>query len=175
MTGGMAMVQVKSYIPDIYSDESYREAMRLVNEFARQEGRRPRILLTQMGWDEHRLKAKSISAEYAEIGFDVDIGPRFQNPSDAARQAVENDVHFIEIYDLDHEYIVIAAEIISELKKMNREDILVIAEGCLGEKDYEYLYSEGVAAIINPAMILSRSVMELMNLLLRPEKERLVS
>jgi methylmalonyl-CoA mutase len=170
------MIQVKSNsVPDIYSDESYREAMRLVNEFSRQEGRRPRILLTQMGWDERRLKAKSISAEYAEIGFDVDIGPRFQNPSDAAKQAVENDVHFIEIYDLDHEYLVIASEIISELRKMNREDILVIAEGCLNEKDYGYLYSEGVAAIINPAAILPRSVIELMHLLLRPDQGRLVS
>ena len=169
------MVQMKSHVPDIYSDESYGKAMRLVSEFSRQEGRRPRILLTQMGWDEHRLKAKSISAEYAEIGFDVDIGPRFQNPVDAARQAVENDVHFIEIYDLDHEYTIVVPEIISELKKMNRDDILVIAEGCLKEKDYEYLYSAGVAAIINPARILSRSVIELMNMLLRPEKERLVS
>ncbi len=169
------MIQIKSDpVPDIYSDESYREAIRLVNEFARREGRRPRILLTQMGWDERKLKAKSLSAEYAELGFDVDIGPRFQNPSDAVKQAIENDVHFIEIYDLDHEYIVIASEIISQLKKLNRDDILVIAVGCLVEKDYEYLFSEGVAAIFSPAVLLPGSVRELM-LLLQPDQERLVS
>jgi len=171
------MIQKKSNtdLPVFYSDESYIEAIRLVNEFARKEGRRPRILLTQMGWDDRRLKAKSISAEYAEIGFDVDIGPRFQNPAEAAKHAVENDVHVIEIYDLDHEYIIIAPEIISALRKLKREDILVIVQGTFKEKDYEYLYEEGVAAIISPAEILPRSVCDLMKLLMEPDEGRMVS
>lgn len=156
-------------------DDSFREATKLVAEFADNEGRHPRILLTQMGWDERKLRAKSISVEYANLGFDVDIGPRFQNPGEVAKQAIENDVHFIEIYDLDPQYVIIASEIMTELRKLNREDILVIAEGPLRNQDYKYLYKEGVTAIFSPAVSIPRSITMLLPLLLQTDKGRMVS
>lgn len=158
-----------------YTDESFREARKLVAEFADTEGRNPRILLTQMGWDERKLRAKSISVEYANLGFDVDIGPRFQSPAEVAKQAIENDVHFIEIYDLDPQYVIIASEILSELKKLNREDILVIAEGPLRNQDYKYLYREGVTAIFSPAVSIPKSTTILLPLLLQTDGGKMVS
>jgi methylmalonyl-CoA mutase len=165
----MLQARQDSGMPD-FTDELFREATRLVAEFAGNEGRNPRILLTQMGWDDRKLKAKSISVEYANLGFDVDISPRFQNPAELAKQAVENDVHFIEIYDLDPEYLIIAPEIISELRKLERDDILLIAEGSLRNQDYRYLFSNGVAAVLNPSVPVTRSVSNLLQMILHEEK-----
>lgn len=157
------------------SDESFATARMLVAEFSKNEGRNPRILLSQMGWDERKLKAKSLSVEYANLGFDVDIGPRFQNPAEIARQAIENDVHFIEIYDLDPQYVIIVSEILAELKNLNREDILVIAEGPLRNQDYKYLYKEGVTAIFSPSVSIPESTTILLPLLLQTDRGKMVS
>jgi methylmalonyl-CoA mutase len=163
---------------DIYEcqpDDSFNTATGLVAKFAEKEGRQPRILLTQMGWDDHKLRAKMVSSAFADLGFDVDISPRFQNAAGAAKQAAENDVHIIVVYDLEPEYTVIAPEIISELQKLNRDDILVMAEGPLYAADYKYLYDKGVAAIFNQSVSVSKAAGEMMQILIEVNKEKMIS
>lgn len=156
-------------------DDSFKKATGLVAKFAEKEGRQPRILLTQMGWDDHKLRAKMVSSAFADLGFDVDISPRFQNAAGAAKQAVENDVHIIVVYDLEPEYTVIAPEIITELQKLKREDILVMTEGPLHAEDYKYLYDNGVAAIFNQSVSVARAAGEMMQILLELNREKIIS
>ncbi|MBE3139396.1 MAG: methylmalonyl-CoA mutase, partial [Thermoplasmata archaeon] len=132
------------------SDNDFNEARALVARFAEKEGRQPRIMIAKMGQDGHDRGAKVVSTGYADIGFDVDIGPLFQTPAEAAKQAVENDVHVLGVSSLAAGHKTLVPQVINELKRLGREDILVIAGGVIPPQDYQYLYDAGVAAIFGP-------------------------
>jgi len=142
-------------ISGIYSSESgkdktFSEARELAKEFARTQGRQPRIMIAKMGQDGHDRGAKVVSTGYADIGFDVDIGPLFQTPAEAAKQAVENDVHVLGVSSLAAGHKTLIPAVIKELEKLGREDIMVIAGGVIPAQDYKFLYDEGVVAIFGP-------------------------
>ena len=154
------------YSQAIMNDNSFALARTLANDFATKFGRRPRILIAKMGQDGHDRGAKVISTSFADIGFDVDIGPLFQTPSEVARQACENDVHFVGVSSLAAGHKTLIPELISELDKMGRGDILVIAGGVIPQKDYAFLFESGVAAVFGPGTIISKAAAELLNLYL---------
>jgi methylmalonyl-CoA mutase len=142
-------------ISGVYSQESghnnsFTEACRMAAEFAAREGRQPRIMVAKMGQDGHDRGAKVVSTGYADMGFDVDIGPLFQTPAEAAKQAVENDVHVLGISSLAGGHKTLIPLVIKELKKIGRDDIMVIAGGVIPAQDYQFLYDAGVAAIFGP-------------------------
>ena len=147
-------------ISGIYSSESkedtaFSEAKEMAARFARKEGRQPRIMIAKMGQDGHDRGAKVVSTGYADIGFDVDIGPLFQTPAEAARQAVENDVHLLGVSSLAGGHKTLVPQVIEELRKMGREDILVIAGGVIPAQDYQSLYDAGVVGIFGPGTSIS--------------------
>lgn len=131
--------------------------------FAREEGRRPRILIAKMGQDGHDRGAKVVATAYADMGFDVDIGPLFQTPGEAARQAVENDVHVVGVSSLAAGHKTLVPALIKELKDLGRPDILVICGGVIPQRDYEYLYSQGVAAVFGPGTVLPDAALEILD------------
>jgi methylmalonyl-CoA mutase len=142
-------------ISGVYSSESgqdstFAEAQALAKEFAKKHGRQPRIMIAKMGQDGHDRGAKVVSTGYADIGFDVDIGPLFQTPAEAAKQAVENDVHVLGVSSLAAGHKTLIPSVIEEIKKLGREDIMVIAGGVIPAQDYEFLYDAGVVAIFGP-------------------------
>jgi methylmalonyl-CoA mutase len=142
-------------ISGVYAEQSgddaeFSEVQQLTDEFARLDGRRPRILVAKMGQDGHDRGAKVIATSFADMGFDVDIGPLFQTPEEVAKQAVENDVHIVGASSLAAGHKTLIPKLIDELKRLNREDILVIAGGVIPKKDYDYLYEKGVAAVFGP-------------------------
>jgi methylmalonyl-CoA mutase len=158
-------------ISGVYSSESgqdkvFAEACELAGEFAAREGRQPRIMIAKMGQDGHDRGAKVVSTGYADMGFDVDIGPLFQTPSEAARQAVENDVHILGISSLAGGHKTLVPQVIEELKKLRREDIMVIAGGVIPAQDYEYLYKAGVIAIFGPGSKISVAGKQILKVLL---------
>jgi methylmalonyl-CoA mutase len=158
-------------ISGIYSgesglDSSFCEACELANQFASIVGRRPRIMVAKMGQDGHDRGAKVVSTGYADIGFDVDIGPLFQTPAEVARQAVENDVHVLGVSSLAGGHKTLIPQVIEELKKLGREDIMVIAGGVIPAQDYDYLYHTGVVAIFGPGTRVSETGKELLKVLL---------
>jgi len=155
------------YSSEYKSDSDFREAKAMAEEFASRAGRQPRIMIAKMGQDGHDRGAKVISTGYADIGFDVDIGPLFQTPAEAARQAVENDVHLLGVSSLAAGHKTLIPEVINELKKMGREDILVIAGGVIPPQDYQFLYDAGVAAIFGPGTSVSKTAREILSLLLQ--------
>lgn len=138
------------YSKELTEDDSFKEVQALTNKFAELEGRRPRIMIAKMGQDGHDRGAKVIATSYADMGFDVDIGPLFQTPEEVARQAMENDVHIIGASSLAAGHKTLIPALIAELKRFGREDILVIVGGVIPKKDYEFLYRHGVAAIFGP-------------------------
>jgi methylmalonyl-CoA mutase len=138
------------YSNDLTGDDSFKEVQALTNKFAELEGRRPRIMIAKMGQDGHDRGAKIIATSYADMGFDVDIGPLFQTPEEVARQAMENDVHIIGASSLAAGHKTLIPALIAELKKLGREDILVIVGGVIPKKDYDFLYKHGVVAIFGP-------------------------
>jgi len=148
------------------SDDNYNEARALVARFAEKEGRQPRIMIAKMGQDGHDRGAKVVSTGYADIGFDVDIGPLFQTPAEAAKQAVENDVHVLGVSSLAGGHKTLIPQVINELKRFGREDILVIAGGVIPPQDYQYLYDEGVAAIFGPGTSVSKTAKQILEILL---------
>jgi methylmalonyl-CoA mutase len=154
------------YSSEYKSDDDFREAGLLVARFAEKEGRQPRILIAKMGQDGHDRGAKVVATGYADIGFDVDIGPLFQTPAEAARQAVEADVHVLGVSSLAAGHKTLVPEVIGELKKLGREDILVIAGGVIPPQDYRFLYDSGVAAIFGPATPVSKAAKQIMEILL---------
>jgi len=154
------------YSSEYKSDDDFREAGMLVARFAKKEGRQPRILIAKMGQDGHDRGAKVVATGYADIGFDVDIGPLFQTPAEAARQAVENDVHVLGVSSLAAGHKTLVPEVIGELKKLGREDILVIAGGVIPPQDYKFLYDSGVAAIFGPGTPVSKAAKQIMEILL---------
>lgn len=142
-------------ISGVYSSESkddalYQQAKEYVGKFAEQEGRQPRIMIAKMGQDGHDRGAKVVSTGYADLGFDVDIGPLFQTPAEAARQAVENDVHILGVSSLAAGHKTLVPQVMEELKKLGREDIMVIVGGVIPSQDYQYLYDCGVVGVFGP-------------------------
>ena len=159
-------------ISNVYSSESkndswFAEACRQTEEFAKREGRRPRIMIAKMGQDGHDRGAKVCATGYADCGFDVDMGPLFQTPAEAARQAVENDVNVLGVSSLAAGHKTLVPQVIDELKKLGREDIMVIAGGVIPAGDYDFLYRAGVAAVFGPGTSVARDAVEIMNLLLQ--------
>jgi methylmalonyl-CoA mutase len=162
-------------ISGVYSSEAgdnkvFEKARRLADEFAGLEGRRPRIMIAKMGQDGHDRGAKVVATGYADIGFDVDIGPLFQTPEEAARQAVENDVHILGVSSLAAGHKTLVPQVIEELKKLGREDIMVIVGGVIPHQDYQFLYDAGVAAVFGPGTVISEAGIKMLELLLAARK-----
>ena len=158
-------------ISGVYSSESkadatLEEARALTDQFARKEGRRPRIMVAKMGQDGHDRGAKVVATGYADCGFDVDMGPLFQTPAEAARQAVENDVHVLGISSLAAGHKTLVPQVIEELKRLGRPDIVVIAGGVIPAQDYDFLYRAGVAAIFGPGSSVTKSACDIMHVLM---------
>ena len=157
-------------ISNVYSSESktsnmFEQACKMTEEFAQKNGRRPRIMIAKMGQDGHDRGAKVCATGYADCGFDVDMGPLFQTPAESARQAVENDVDVLGVSSLAAGHKTLIPQVIEELKKLDREDILVIAGGVIPAQDYDFLYKAGVAAIFGPGTPISKSAVEMMKIL----------
>jgi len=163
-------------ISGVYSDASkgdkdFEEAKKLVEKFAEQEGRQPRIMIAKMGQDGHDRGAKVVATGYADLGFDVDMGPLFQTPEEAARQAVENDVHVMGVSSLAAGHKTLVPAVIEELKKLGREDIMVICGGVIPAQDYDYLYKAGAVAIFGPGTKVSTAGKKIMEVLLAASEE----
>jgi len=158
------------YSSEAGDDKSFETARKMADEFAGLEGRRPRIMVAKMGQDGHDRGAKVVATAYADIGFDVDIGPLFQTPAEAARQAVENDVHILGISSLAAGHKTLVPKVIEELKNMGREDIMVIVGGVIPHQDYQFLYGIGVAAIFGPGTVISEAGIKMLELLIATRK-----
>ena len=154
------------YASEYRSDEDFAVARALAARFAEKEGRQPRIMVAKIGQDGHDRGAKVVSTGYADIGFDVDIGPLFQTPAEAAKQAVENDVHVLGVSSLAAGHKTLIPQLIAELKKLGREDILVIAGGVIPPQDYHFLYDNGVAAIFGPGTSVAKAAKQILEILL---------
>lgn len=155
------------YKQQAMKDPAFLKAQELIKKFTSLEGRRPRILIAKMGQDGHDRGAKVIATSFADIGFDVDIGPLFQTPYEAAKQASENDVHIIGVSSLAAGHKTLIPELIEELKAISRSDIMVVAGGVIPQKDYEYLYDKGVFGIYGPGTKLSTAAIEILDLLIK--------
>jgi methylmalonyl-CoA mutase len=155
------------YSKEISMDKNFTEARRLADAFAEQEGRRPRIMIAKMGQDGHDRGAKVIATSFADLGFDVDIGPLFQTPAEAAKQAVENDVHILGVSSLAAGHKTLIPAVIEELKKYGREDIMVVAGGVIPQQDYDFLYKAGVAFVFGPGTVIAKSAQEILKKLMR--------
>ena len=140
--------------------------IKLIEEFDKLEGRRPRIFFCKMGQDGHDRGAKVVATGYADCGFDVDMGPLFQTPAEAAREAVENDVHVVGVSSLAAGHKTLIPQIIEELKKLGREDIIVIAGGVIPAQDYDFLYKSGVAAIFGPGSPVAKAACQILEILM---------
>ena len=157
------------YSSEAKQDENFKKAQELCEKFAKKEGRQPRIMIAKMGQDGHDRGAKVVATGYADCGFDVDMGPLFQTPAEAARQAVENDVHILGASSLAAGHKTLLPQVIEELKKLGREDIVVVAGGVIPAQDYDYLYQAGVAAIFGPGTPVATSVIKMLEILLDEE------
>jgi methylmalonyl-CoA mutase len=154
------------YSKEAMKDEDFLKAIELVETFSQLEGRRPRIMIAKMGQDGHDRGAKVIATAFADIGFDVDIGPLFQTPEEAAKQAIENDVHILGVSSLAAGHKTLVPAVIEELKKQNRSDIMVVAGGVIPQKDYSFLEDAGVFGIYGPGTKISKAAQEILNLLI---------
>ena len=154
------------YSSAVKNDESFERAKQMCAEFAKQEGRQPRIMIAKLGQDGHDRGAKVVATGYADIGFDVDMGPLFQTPEEAAKQAVENDVHIVGVSSLAAGHLTLVPQIIAELKKLGREDIIVIVGGVIPAQDYDELYRDGAAAIFGPGTPIAKSAIKMLEILL---------
>ncbi len=157
------------YSSESKNDKDFELACQLTEEFAKKEGRRPRVFIAKMGQDGHDRGAKVVATGYADCGFDVDMGPLFQTPAEAAREAVENDVHVVGVSSLAAGHKTLVPQLIDELKKLGREDIMVIAGGVIPAQDYDFLYKAGVAAIFGPGTSVAKAAVEMMKILLDRE------
>jgi methylmalonyl-CoA mutase len=155
------------YSKEVAMDEDFKLAKELVDAFRTLEGRRPRIMIAKMGQDGHDRGAKIIASSFADIGFDVDIGPLFQTPIEAAKQAVENDVHILGISSLAAGHKTLVPEVINALEEMNRKDIMVIVGGVIPQKDYDFLNNSGVFGIYGPGTKISKAAQEILKLLIQ--------
>ena len=172
---GRYKAQIKSfsgvYSKEIKNDESFEKAKQLADEFAKLEGRRPRIMIAKMGQDGHDRGAKVVATGYADVGFDVDIGPLFQTPSEAAKQAVENDVHILGVSSLAAGHKTLVPQVIAELKKYGREDIMVIVGGVIPSQDYQYLFDCGAVAVFGPGTKISDAAIQILEVLIEGFEE----
>ena len=162
-------------ISGVYSSESkdsgsFKKARELADKFTELEGRRPRIMIAKMGQDGHDRGAKVVATGYADMGFDVDIGPLFQTPAEAAKQAVENDVHILGVSSLAAGHKTLVPQVIEELKKLGREDIMVIVGGVIPSQDYEFLYKAGTLAVFGPGTVISEAGIKLLEILIESRK-----
>ena len=157
------------YKSETNNDKDFELACQLTQKFAEREGRRPRIFIAKMGQDGHDRGAKVVATGYADCGYDVDMGPLFQTPAEAAREAVENDVHIVGVSSLAAGHKTLIPQLFEELKKLGRQDIMVIAGGVLPAQDYDFLYKAGVAAIFGPGTPVAKSAIEMMRILLDEE------
>ncbi len=162
-------------ISNVYStqtkdSESFKKAQAMTDEFAKIEGRRPRIMVAKMGQDGHDRGAKVVATGYADLGFDVDMGPLFQTPAEAAKQAVENDVHVLGVSSLAAGHKTLVPQVIEELKKLGREDIMVVVGGVIPPQDYDFLFKSGAACIFGPGTVISESAIKMMEILLAMRK-----
>jgi methylmalonyl-CoA mutase len=154
------------YSKEIKNDTAFEKAKDLANKFAELEGRRPRIIIAKLGQDGHDRGAKVVSTGYADLGFDVDIGPLFQTPKEAVKQAVENDVHILGISSLAGGHKTLVPQVIAELKKYGREDIMVIAGGVIPAQDFQFLFDAGVVGVYGPGTKISKAAIEILNVLI---------
>jgi methylmalonyl-CoA mutase len=168
---GRYKAQIKSfsgvYSKEIKNDESFAKARQLADVFAKKEGRRPRIMIAKMGQDGHDRGAKVVATGYADVGFDVDIGPLFQTPAEAAKQAVENDVHILGVSSLAAGHKTLVPQVIEELKKYGREDIMVIVGGVIPAQDYQYLFDAGAVAVFGPGTKISEAAIKILDILIQ--------
>jgi methylmalonyl-CoA mutase len=167
---GRYKAQIRSfsgvYSKEIKNDESFEKAKQLADAFAKKEGRRPRIMIAKMGQDGHDRGAKVVATGYADVGFDVDIGPLFQTPQEAAKQAVENDVHILGVSSLAAGHKTLVPQVIKELKKYGREDIMVIVGGVIPHQDYQFLFDAGAVAVFGPGTKISEAAISILEVLL---------
>ncbi len=159
------------YSAESKNDSTFKEAQDLATRFAKLEGRQPRIMIAKMGQDGHDRGAKVVATGYADIGFDVDMGPLFQTPEEAAKQAVENDVHVLGVSSLAAGHKTLVPAVIAELKKLGREDIMVIAGGVIPAQDYQFLYDAGVVAIFGPGTSVAAAGKKILEVLLAAHEE----
>ena len=151
------------YSSEMKNNASFQEARKLADEFAANDGRRPRILVAKMGQDGHDRGAKVIATGFADLGFDVDIGPLFQTPKEVARQAAENDVHILGVSSLANGHKTLVPEVIKELKELGREDIMVVAGGVIPQQDYQFLYNAGVSFVFGPGTKIPEAAIDILN------------
>ena len=167
---GRYKAQIKSfsgvYSKEINNDKSFEEARKIADEFAKKEGRRPRIMIAKMGQDGHDRGAKVVATGYADIGFDVDIGPLFQTPAEAAKQAVENDVHILGVSSLAAGHKTLVPQVIAELEKYGRQDIMVIVGGVIPHQDYQFLFDAGAVAVFGPGTKISEAAITILKVLM---------
>jgi len=167
---GRYKAQIKSfsgvYSKEIKNDESFKKARELADAFAEQDGRRPRIMIAKMGQDGHDRGAKVVATGYADVGFDVDIGPLFQTPEEAAKQAVENDVHILGVSSLAAGHKTLVPQVIEALKNYGREDIMVIVGGVIPKQDYQYLFDAGAVAVFGPGTRISDAAITILDILI---------
>ena len=154
------------YSKEINNDKNFEKARKLADKFAEMDGRRPRIMIAKMGQDGHDRGAKVVATGYADLGFDVDIGPLFQTPEEAAKQAVENDVHILGVSSLAAGHKTLVPEVIQELKKYGREDIMVIVGGVVPQQDYEFLFDAGAVAVFGPGTKISEAAIQILDILI---------
>ena len=154
------------YSMEIANDDKFKQAQQLADKFAKLEGRRPRIMIAKMGQDGHDRGAKVVATAYADMGFDVDMGPLFQTPAEAAKQAVENDVHVLGVSSLAAGHKTLVPQVIEELKKLGREDIIVIVGGVIPPQDYDYLYKAGAAAVFGPGTSIPDAAVKILQILI---------
>ena len=159
------------YSAENRDDENFKKACRLTEEFAKVEGRRPRVFIAKMGQDGHDRGAKVVATGYADCGFDVDMGMLFQTPAEVARQAVENDVHAVGVSSLAAGHKTLVPQLIEELAKLGREDIMVFAGGVIPAQDYDFLYRAGVMGIFGPGTSVAKAACDIMEILLDKEDE----
>ena len=155
------------YSQDTKNNENFKKAQQLCDRFAELEGRRPRVMVAKMGQDGHDRGAKVVATGYADIGFDVDMGPLFQTPEECAKQAVENDVHLLGVSSLAAGHKTLIPQVIEELKKLGREDIIITAGGVIPPQDYQFLFDKGVAAIFGPGTKIADSALKMLELLFK--------
>lgn len=167
---GRYKAQIKSfsgvYSKEIKDDKSFEQAKQLADAFAKKEGRRPRIMIAKMGQDGHDRGAKVVATGYADLGFDVDIGPLFQTPAEAAKQAVENDVHILGVSSLAAGHKTLVPQVIEELKKYGREDIMVVVGGVIPAQDYQFLFDSGAVGVFGPGTKISEAAIKILNILM---------
>ena len=172
---GRYKAQIKSfsgvYSKEIKNDKSFEKAKTIADEFAKREGRRPRIMIAKMGQDGHDRGAKVVATGYADVGFDVDIGPLFQTPAEAAKQAVENDVHILGVSSLAAGHKTLVPQVLEELKKYGREDIMVVVGGVIPAQDYQFLFDAGAVAVFGPGTKISEAAIKIIEILMESFEE----